>query len=432
MVPPEGDRQQWPPPQGGLWIANPGEGSLGEVIAGAADGDTIVVRRGVWRENVVVDKRLVIRGEEGAVIDPGGKGHALAVEASDVVIEGLALRGCGLDIENADAGIWVAKAASGVRLTGNHISDCRFGIWIHGSEATTAVANRIEGMEELSEEDRGDCVHLWSARETTVRDNHLTLCRDGIYMELSTRSTIVGNTIERSRYSVHTMWCDNSSYNDNLARDNLVGLALMFSKKIEARDNLLANNATNGMLLVQVTRGQATGNRIIGNAKGIFVYNSLYNTIEDNLLVRNGLGMHYWGGSEDNEITANAFVENQIQVKFVAARDQSWEGNYWSDYSGWDVDGDGAGEVAYRSNTLVDALLFKYPLAKLLLTSPAFQVLALVERELPVITVPKAVDGAPLMAPSMADWAALLERFPAPPSDYYGSIDKLPHVPGGH
>ncbi len=418
--------------EGRTWIANPGEDSLGEVIAGSADGDTIVVRPGVWRENVVVDKQLVIRGEEGAVIDAGGKGHAISVEAAGVVVEGLALRGCGLDIENADAGIWVAKAAGGVSLIGNHISDCRFGIWIHGSEATVAVGNRIEGMEQLSQEDRGDCVHLWNARGTTVRDNHLTLCRDGIYMELSTKSTIVGNTIERSRYSVHTMWCDNSSYNENLAHDNLVGLALMFSKKIEARDNVLAGNATNGLLLVQVTRGQVTGNQIIGSAKGIFVYNSLYNTIEDNLVVRNGLGMHYWGGSEDNEITSNAFVENRIQIKFVAARDQSWEGNYWSDYGGWDVDGDGAGEVAYRSNTLVDALLFKYPLAKLLLTSPAFQLLALVERELPVITVPKAVDSAPLMAPRAADWAALIERFPAPPSDYYGSIDKLPHVPGGN
>ncbi|MFQ5789783.1 MAG: NosD domain-containing protein, partial [Acidobacteriota bacterium] len=143
-------------------------------------------------------------------------------------------------------------------------------------------------------------------------------------------------------------------------------------------------------------------------------------------------GMHYWGGSEDNEVGDNAFIANQIQIKFVAARDQSWQGNFWSDYGGWDVDGDERGDVPYRSNTLVDALLWKYPLAKLLLTSPAFQALALAERQFPVITVPKVVDRLPWMSPPMEDWAFLLDRYPPRPSDYFGTLSKLPHLPGEH
>ncbi len=60
------------------------------------------------------------------------------------------------------------------------------------------MGNHIEGIELLPQKDRGDCVRLWNGRETSVRDNHLTHCRDGIYIELSMKSKIAGNTIERS------------------------------------------------------------------------------------------------------------------------------------------------------------------------------------------------------------------------------------------
>ncbi len=99
----------------------------------------------------------------------------------------------------------------------------------------------------------------------------------------------------------------------------------------------------------------------------------------------------------------------------MASHDQVWDGNFWSDYTGWDVNGDGRGDVPYRSNTLVDALLWKLPLAKLLLASPAFQVLAFAEREFPVIRVPKGIDHAPLMAPAVPEWESILERYPPKP-----------------
>jgi len=80
----------------------------------------------------------------------------------------------------------------------------------------------------------------------------------------------------------------------------------------------------------------------------------------------------------------------------------------------------------------VDALLWNYPLSKLLLASPAFQVLAVAEREFPVITVPKVTDLSPQMSPSMTNWKALLDHYPAQPSQYYLEMEKLPHVPGSH
>ncbi len=419
-----------PTADGKTWTVSASSGTIGAAIAASAEGDTVQIRAGVYREHVVVDKPLSIVGDEGAVVDAEGTGNVLVIDAPNVHIEGLTLRGCGVNIQQSDAGIRIEKRAADAEVVGNTIQGCRFGVWIHGSERVKVKDNDIVGVAELPRGDRGDCIHLWDAKHASIDGNTLSECRDGVYMELSTDCEITRNTITNSRYSVHTMWCDRSTYNENTATNNMVGLALMFSKRITANGNILHKNTTHGILLTQVTRSEVLNNIIIGNSKGIFVYNSLYNKIQGNLVARNNLGLHYWGGSEDNELLDNGFVGNEIQVKFVASHDQSWDGNYWSDYVGWDSDGDGHGEAPYRSNTLVDALLWKYPIAKVLLASPALQVLALAEREFPVITVPKGVDRNPRMAPAMPDWATQLARYPGPPPHYYGAVEKLPHIPG--
>jgi len=408
------------------------EGDLATTLAAAADGDTVEVAAGLYRGNFVIDHRITLHGADGAILDAGNKGHVLGVKAAGVVVEGLTLRNSGSDPERSDSGIWLAQLASDVRLLHNRLEHCWFGIWIHGSPRPVVIGNRIEGVAEMRVNDRGDGIHLWDVDGAEIRDNTIIDSRDGIYMELSRNCRIVANTIKRSRYSIHTMWCDGSAYNDNRASGNYVGLALMFSKGIEAHRNTLYDNRTHGILLVQDTRSTITDNRVISNTKGLFVYNSLYNEIRGNLIARNHLGMHYWGGSEDNKINDNAFIDNEIQVKFVAAHDQRWDSNYWSDYLGWDVDRDGRGDTPYLSNTLVDTLLWQYPAAKLLLTSPAFQLLAAAERAFPVIAVPKGEDSTPLMAPPMADWQEAMAQYPAVSHRYYGHLSKLPHIPGGH
>ena len=406
-------------------------GALAETLAKAADGDVLLLEAGRHQGPLHLSKSVALRGDSGAVIDGGGVGHVIIVDAPNVSVEGLVLRNCRIAPEFADAGVRIEATSTGARVAGNSIERCRFGVWVNGTAEAEVTENHIVGLDSLRHNQRGDCIHVWDADGVRITHNEVSHCRDGVYLELTSAAVIDGNDISHSRYAVHTMWCDDSQYSENYAHDNLVGLALMFATRIEARSNILHNNRTHGILWVQVTRGVIDGNVMIGNTKGMFVYNSLYNTIRGNLVARNNLGGHYWGGSQENVMEANAFIENEIQVKFVAAKDQTWHGNFWSDYGGWDVDGDGHGEAPYRSNTLVDSLLWDYPLSKLLIASPAFQVLALAEREFPVITVPKAVDPSPLMTPSMGDWVALLERYPAEPVQYYMEMEKLPHVPGG-
>ena len=135
----------------------------------------------------------------------------------------------------------------------------------------------------------------------------------------------------------------------------------------------------------------------------MFIYNSLYNTFTDNVFANSNIGIHLTAGSEDNRMFNNAFVNNQRQVKYVATRTQEWSyegmGNYWSDYLGWDRNQDGTGDVPYEPNDNVDRLLWTYPEAKVLMFSPAVDILRWVQDAFPVIKAAGVQDSHPLMYP---------------------------------
>jgi nitrous oxidase accessory protein len=132
-----------------------------------------------------------------------------------------------------------------------------------------------------------------------------------------------------------------------------------------------------------------------------------YTRLTGNVVADNQIGVHL-SGSARNTWDGNDFIENRQQVKYVGARDQEWggaQGNYWSNYRGWDRDGDGRGDVPYEANDVVDRLTWRYPSVRLLLASPAVQALRLVGQQFPLLRVPSVVELHPRMLPRSTDWA---------------------------
>jgi nitrous oxidase accessory protein len=111
-------------------------------------------------------------------------------------------------------------------------------------------------------------------------------------------------------------------------------------------------------------------------------------------------------------VDRNDFIDNQEQVRYVAQRDQEWgrqSGNYWSNYLGWDGDGDRVGDVKYEANDLVDRLTWKYPMARLLLNSPAVHTLRLIAQSFPILRSPSIVEGRPRLIPDHTNWSHWLD-----------------------
>ena len=408
----------------------PDYNTISSALADARDGDIIEVNGGIYREKLVIDKRVHLMGLKSPVITAPG-GNMVRISSPDVVFEGFTLRYDNGEPGSSDAAIIIDRAAVGARVRNNRLVGVMFGVWNIEGEDIWIENNIISGIEVLDKNHRGNCINLTGSQRVHIIDNTLSDCRDGIYMELCHDATVTGNDISRSRYSVHTMWVDRGTFTGNTVYDNLVGLAIMYTKHSSIKDNRSYGNRTHGLLAIQNVRSELVGNEIIGNTKGIFLYNSVYNNLAANLVMNNQVGIHSWGGSEENSVEGNTFINNEIQIKYVASRDQVWDGNYWSDYIGWDMTGDGVGDNPYESNSVVDHIFWRYPVAKVLYTSPSLQLLWMLEKQFPVFDIPKVADNRPAMMPWHGNWEELNEKYSSyVPGRIYGEIEKLPHVPG--
>lgn len=399
-------------------LARSAVADLAARVAGAAPGAVIRVAPGVHLVNLKIGKPLTLIGSPGAVLDGGGHGDVVRIAASDVTLRGLQIRHSGTDLTDMNAGIYVEQKARHVVISDNQLSDILFGVYLDGPKEIVIRDNRISGIARLRPQDRGDAIHLWNDSGVELRGNRITQTRDGIYIYMSPHNRILDNHIENVRYGIHWMYSNEDLAAGNSTRHTVAGYALMQSKRIEVRDNRSEGDADYGILLNYVTYSRITGNLIEGvtgerdedgsvvpggEGKALFVYNSEYNRFRDNTIEHCPIGIHFTAGSDHNRIYDNAFIANRIQVKYVQNYQQEWsyrgQGNYWSDYLGWDLDGNGRGDKPYRPNDGVDVLLWKYPSARLLMNSPAILALRYIQRAFPVFTPPGIRDSYPLMKP---------------------------------
>jgi len=204
------------------------------------------------------------------------------------------------------------------------------------------------------------------------------------------------------RFAVHYMYTNNSTVAGNQSSGNHVGYALMYSNKLEIYNNVSDGDRDRGLFLNFANESNISGNRITGAEKCFFIYNANSNRIDKNHFSNCEIGIHFTAGSEGNDVYHNAFIDNRTQVKYVGTRHVEWslngQGNFWSDNPAFDLDDDGIADQPYRPNDMVDQLLWRHPLAKLLLNSPAMQVLRWAQSEFPSLHPGGVSDSAPLMS----------------------------------
>lgn len=378
---------------------------LADVIERAAPGDELRLLDGVHAGPVVITKPLTITATAGrATVKGNGTGHVIEVKARDVVIDGVTVTGSGLLLETQDSGIFLSKEASNAKVLNSRLQNNLIGVYIWGAKGALVRRNIITGRQDLRMNERGNGVQIWNAPGARVEGNDIRYGRDGIFVTTSKDNIFADNLMRDLRFGVHYMYTNSSVVRGNVSRRNHLGFAIMFSKKIEVSNNLSENDRDRGILFNYANRVSAHGNRVSGGAeKCVFIYNSNKNSFTGNIFSGCSIGIHFTGGSERNRIYGNAFIDNRTQVKYVGSRWVEWShegrGNYWSDHSAFDLDRDGIADAAYRPNDLTDQILWRYPAAKLLINSPAVQVLKWAQSSFPALHPGGVIDRAPLMQP---------------------------------
>jgi len=382
----------------------PQAGGLRQAVAAAQPADRLLVKPGTYSGPIVIDKPLVIEAAAGAVVENAGTGTVLKVLAPDVTVRGLTLRGSGARGEDFDSGIYVEKGADRPVIEDNHVEGNLFGIVLHGCRDAVVRNNDIANRNDLWLNDRGNGIHVWNNSGSLIEGNSVRGGRDGIFIEVSHGNIIRGNRFEGLRFAVHYMYANRNEVTDNVSIRNHVGFALMYSDHIHVSHNISLADLQHGLMLHTTHHSEVAENYIYGTGeKCLFIYTSVANDIHDNRLERCGIGVHFTGGSERNIFYGNSFVGNETQVKYTGLKLYEWSkdgrGNYWSDNPAFDLNGDGIADTAYRPNSLVDWVLWKYPLVKLLLSSPAVETLRYVQQQFPTLYPGGAIDSFPLMTP---------------------------------
>ncbi|WP_374496287.1 nitrous oxide reductase family maturation protein NosD [Zoogloea sp.] len=391
---------------GADWQVQPGE-SIQAALTRAAPGDTVRVARGHYAENLRIDKPLSLIGQGRPTVDGRGKGDTIRIAAEDVSVEGFIVADSGADLGEQNAGIYIQPGSHRARVSRCDFSYTLFGLWIEKAKDVVIEDNLITGKRDRDSSQRGNGIQLYNTTGARILRNNISFVRDAIYVDVSHNAIFRGNRMHHSRYGTHYMNSYHNLWEDNDTYYNRGGLALMEVRDQVVRNNRAWGNSDHGIMLRTIQDAVVENNIVAGNARGFFIYDAEYNTLRGNLVVDNQVGVHLWAGSVRNLVEKNDFIANREQVKYVASKDEKWgaeSGNHWSNYVGWDRNGDGHGDVTYEANDMVDRLSWRHPMVKLLMASPAIQTLRLIAQQFPLLRAPSIVDPKPRMRPQHSDW----------------------------
>jgi nitrous oxidase accessory protein len=387
----------------------PGE-AIQPVLDRAAAGDVVEVQPGHYSAHLRIERPLTLRGVGRPTLDGGGEGDTIRVTAPDVTIEGLIVRESGTSLKDQNAGIYLQPGAHRALVTHCDLTHNLFGLWIEKANDVRVEHNVITGLRERDSSQRGNGVQLYNTTGARITGNEISFVRDALYVDVSHHAEFRGNRLHHSRYGTHYMNSHHNLWEGNDSYLNRGGLALMEVRDQIVRNNRAWGNTDHGIMLRTLQDSVIENNVVAGNGRGFFIYDVEFTTLRGNLVVDNAVGVHLSAGSTRNRVEGNDFIANREQVRYVGARDEPWggsapgQGNHWSNYLGWDRDGDGAGDLPYEANDLVDRLSWQHPGMKLLMASPSVQALRLVSRQFPVLRVPSVVDAHPRMQPDPVAW----------------------------
>ncbi len=374
-------------------------------VEAAKAGDTIRVAPGTYEGNLMLARPVVLEGLGKPLIRGSGAGSVILIAAAGCTVRGFAIARSGADLQQEDSGILVKS--NGNRIENNELSDVLYGIYLYGSQRNAILHNMIRGRREMDIGERGAGLHMWDSPDNLIEDNTISEARDGLYIQSSPGNVIRRNRVFNLRYGVHYMFSESNSFEENVFSDNVAGAAIMYSNHITFRRNAFVHNrgfSSFGILFQDCEWCLAEGNFIIDNATGIFMEALRESTFRDNAIAGNDVALQMFSSADENVFTDNNFVQNLSPLQLIGkATTTHWNpngrGNYWSDYEGYDLDGDGIGDVPHRIQNLFEYMEGNYPRLRIYLESPSAHALALAEKAFPIAQVSREVDRAPLLVP---------------------------------
>ena len=358
--------------------------SIQTAINAARPGDEIHVDSGTYYENVVVNKQLTLRGiDTGAgmpVVDAGG----ITLNTDGIILDGF-------DVRNSGNGIYVTSNYN--TLTNNNVSNSNYGIYLYTSSNNTLTDNTVSNNSAYG-------IYFYSSSNNTLTDNAVSNNNAyGIYLYYSSNNNLTGNifvndglivlfsyqnTVENNMVNGKPLvYLEDSS--DYVITD--AGQTVVVNCTNITVDKLVLSNSIVGIELWQTNNSKISDNVINDNYYGIYLYSSGNNSIINNTVINNSNGIYLYYSSNNNTLTSNNVSNSNYGICLYSSSkntiyqnnlnntnyntydyngNNQWDwgtiGNYYSDYTGTDSNGDGIGDTPYP--ILGGSSVDRYPLMK--------------------------------------------------------------------
>ena len=311
-----------------------------DAINDAEDGDTIYVHAGIYYENIYINKpiRLIGENKNTIIIDGGFKTNVINVRANRVIISGFTIRNSGE--ERTCSG---STKGAGIKISGERciIKD---NIIINNM---AGISNEFFGkfknnqiIGNIIEKNRYGGIEIEGGSGNTIKENKISYNRDGIIL------------IDAISTPFHP-----SGARENIISNNVIGnnkesnIVLSFAWNNIIENNSFANADTGIMIIYSLNN--LIENNSIKNCRGVYIAEgSNNNTVYHNSIKNCDRGIHIRGKSNNNTIYCNKFLNNKENAYDECNNtwDNGKEGNYWSDYHGYDNNNDGIGDIPYYIN----------------------------------------------------------------------------------
>jgi len=303
------------------------------------DGDTIIVRNGIYYEHLNVSKSITLEGglQGPTILDGGGTGTVVTISAGNVMLIDFTIRNgvCGIKIigqgnnvlkdntvtSNSECGICIVSSNNNTLRHNTMISNYRnFGVF-----SAIELFDFIQDVDPSNTVD-GKRIYYW----VNKHNDSITAGDDAGYVAVVNSTNIIVKNLS--------------------LRKNIQGILLAYTTNSTIESNTASYNEYGGIELFYSDHNVIRNNTMIGNGCGIILQN-----VSDNIIVYDTVETCYYGisvmYSNNNTIYRNNFINNANQIPLPIGTnfwDNGREGNYWSDYIDADLNKDGIGDTHYK------------------------------------------------------------------------------------
>ena len=311
-------------------------------LDGASPNDVILVGNGTFYENLIINKSIILRSINGAVIDGRGNGGTITLAEDGVMVEGFTIKNSGSE--------GISIISNNNILRNNTVEGCQIGIDVIDSSGNIIEANTIRNNEDSGVvlqnssntllnynyiynyiyNDEGEGLAIYDGRDNVIKGNNASNNSFGMYITNSATNNISENRLLNNNKGIYLSKVTESAITNNLIENNKnfgIEISNLFNGSFSG--NYLYNNQKTGAYISKSQLNMIQGNNASNNRDdGIYIEKSDNNMILENQACNNKNVGIYLRILENSTIKGNKALNNTIGLAFYDANNNSILNNF--------------------------------------------------------------------------------------------------------